>query len=218
MSITIQVDSAAMQLAIRSFRDQAAFAISRAINTTALGAQAAQVKHQRDVFTVRRADFVDRAVKIKPFATKRSLVAVLSIDPPGGQARADILTKFEEGTPKVPRGPRLAVPDGARRGKTGGVEPSLRPRALNFQPYGASGRVMRGDKRTVLIRLPGGRGGIYQRRGVGKRSTLFRLFVFTPRAKTPRVLDFEKTIEASVRANFKRNFEIALAEAIRTAR
>lgn len=67
------------------FSDQLPFVEAMAINDSAKQAQKVQRAHQREAFEVRRKSFMDRAVKIKPFATKQKAEAKISVDPPGGQ-------------------------------------------------------------------------------------------------------------------------------------
>lgn len=82
---------------------QLPYAAAVGINETAKEIQAAETQHLFREFDIRRPLFAQRAIKIKPFATKRLPEATISVDPPGGQARADIWTKFEEGGWKRPR-------------------------------------------------------------------------------------------------------------------
>ena len=127
---------------------QLPFGIMLAINDTLKDAQKLQRTYQRGIFTVRRPLFVDRAVKIKPFATKRTLEGRMSIDPPGGRSRRDILTKFESGGRKQSRrGRHVAIPIGARRTKAGIVQRGQRPKALGLV---RRGRGARGKRRTFV--------------------------------------------------------------------
>ena len=204
----------------RLFRDQIPFATSRAINDVAKLAQEKQRKHQRKIFTVRRPQFVDKAVKIKPFASKRSLSAIIQIAPPGGAKTRDILTKFETDRTKRPRdGRSIAVPVNVKRTAAGVVRKNLRPRALNLRKHGGAGRVLRGDRRTFLIRnAAGGGGGIFQRFG-GKGSTEVRLlFALVPRVSITPDLEFLDNVTQIVNTRFADRFSLRFDEAIRSAR
>lgn len=213
---------------------QLPFAMKVAINETAKDFQKSETNRIMRVFTIRRRTFAKRAVKIKPFATKQSLEATVSIDPPGGQARADIFAKFETPSIKRPRsGSRLAVPKDVRRTKTGIISRSKRPRSFQFQRVG---KALRGKQRTFLIRLPGGRGGIFQRTGPrGRRrggramassistrrqfdARIRTLFRFTPQARIDDRLEFVETGKKTVRAEFPKNFHQAFEKALATAR
>jgi len=201
---------------VRLANSQIPFAIARAINKTAENFQETQRAHMRRVFTVRRPPFVDRAVKIKPFANKRNLTAQLTIDPPGGQSRADILTKFEQGGQKRPRsGARLAIPIGAKRGKTGIVTQANRLKAFQFE---GRGKVLKGRKRTFMVRESGGDGAVLQRTGRGKSSSLKVLYAFEPQVRIRPDLRFTKNAEDVVRRRFETNFKEAWRHAVATAR
>lgn len=87
---------------------------ARPSTKTAKEFQRFQTAHLRREYTERNKLFLSRAVKIKPFATKR-LRAVVQIDPPGGARTSDILGKFEKGGIKRPRGGgHIAVPSTLR--------------------------------------------------------------------------------------------------------
>jgi len=196
---------------------QIPFATSRAINKTALDVQVAMRTHMHSVFTVRRPGYIDKAVKIKPFATKNSPTAVIAIDPPG--ERDDILEKFEQGGEKRPvSGQRLAVPVDARRSKRGIVTAADRIKAMNFKPHGRSGNVFVGDRNTIMIKKPGGRGVILRRVGRGKNARARVLYVLQPRVRIKALLRFEQTTVRVVSKNFAGNFAAAWQEAIATAR
>jgi len=221
-AVTITTNVPEVAAAMRGlFSRQVPFALKNAINASAVTAQAEQRKRQRAIFTVRRPAFVDRAVKIRPFATKSKPMATIRIEPPGGAKRADILGKFETERIKRPTGERLAVPVEARRSKAGIVQRGQRPRALNLQEFArAPGKViLRGEKRTFAVLKPGGRGGIYQSVGKGKRRQVRTLFRFTPQAEITPDLRFVDTIVRSLDktfvGDFAREFEKAIAKARR---
>lgn len=215
MEIQITTNAAEVsEFARRVFHDQIPFATSLAINTTAKEFQREQREGLKDRFTIRRR-WVLTGIKINrgDFATKRKLVARIHVDP----AR-DFLTKFEEGGIKRPTGTRLAIPHAVRRTATGVVSRSFRPRALRFREVG--GGMAKGEKRTFLVRAPGGRGAILQRfgrRGRGGGSTRV-LYTFAPAARIDPILEFEETGARVVRDRFEPNFEAAFDRAVRTAR
>ena len=93
------VSKPALQL-LKTAAKQVPFATSVAINQTAKDFQKVQLAHMESAFIIRRQTFARRAVKIKPFSTKRQLKATVSIDPPGGRAR---LTTPPYGNPPTPR-------------------------------------------------------------------------------------------------------------------
>lgn len=191
---------------------QLPFAMKNAINDTAKDVKKAQTARIQHVFTVRRRTFAIRAVKINPFARKDRLEAKLQIEPPGGEARADIFAKFEKGGTKRPRGQHLAIPQGARRGKSGIVTRSNRPKAFGLK---RQGRTVRGRKRTFVIPNV----GIFQRVGRGRgRSTVRPLYSFHRQAPIDRRLRFVATAKKIVPRVFPGHFKTEFARALRTAR
>ncbi len=220
--VTVKLSSALRSLdQVR--QKQIPFATAKALNETALNVQKAERAQLEQGFKLRRRDWAFRNIKINrgDFATKSRLRAIVRIESPGGGARSDILGKFEDGGIKRPRmGSRIAIPGEVQRTKTGIVSKGLRPSALNFRPVGGNSRsnVMKGDKRTFLIRKPGGRGVILQRTGRGKRAGVRVLFFFRPSVRIDRRLRFHDTAVKTVQDTFNRNFGRAFAEAIRTAR
>lgn len=208
----------------RFFKDQVPYVTSVAINKTALKFQEVQRGHQEDIFTVRRKSFVERAVKIKPFAKKGHLEAHVKIDPPGGQARAGILTKFEEDTSKSPfRGRSIAVPtaDVPRTG-AGIIRKGWRPKDLfssatqhgRGRAIGTKGNVYKGRKNTLLIRKPGGRGVIFQQTSSG----LTPLYFLVPVVRIKPELHFGANAQRVFDENYEVYFVRAFDEAARSAR
>ncbi len=206
------------------WRDQLPFATSKEINRTALDFQGTQRHRMVSIFNVRRPTFVLRAVKIKPFSTKRLLRARVLIDPPGGRKRADILTKFESDTQKTPfSGSRIAIPtDNVPRTPAGVIRKRWRPKALNLRGHGSGSRalpgkghmVLVGDRKTVAFLKPGGRGGIFERDG----PDLVPLYWFAPRVRIRPNLRFVHTARRTIRQRWERNFTRAFNESVRTAR
>ncbi len=205
--IDVGINSRDLDRFLKKFKEQAPFAISTAINETLKDAQKVQRAHQRRVFNGRRKNWVDKSVKIKPFANKRTIEGSILIDPPGGQQRADILTKFEGGGTKTATGGNLAIPNsGARvpRNKPG----RSGPRSLNI------GRDGRGDKRTYLVKNV----GIFRRTGKGKRSRGKLLYALKKSVRIPSRLDFVRNVTRVVNRRFERHLLTALDRAIRTAK
>jgi len=212
VDVDIQMDMHRAARYIGRLARQLPFAAAQAINKTALDAQKVQRAHQERVFEVRNKRFVERAVKIKPFATKRKLEARMLIDPPGGRERASVLTQHERGGRKRPRdGQHLTIPVDVRRTRRGVVSRTLRPRALRFRRVGRS---IRGEKRTFII--PGQ--GIFQRLGRGRRSRVRMLYAFKRAVPIAPSLQFIENARRTVKERFHPNFRTAFAEAKRTAR
>jgi hypothetical protein len=243
MAIRVRVDAKAAFRALDTLRKQIPYATATAINQTLKHAQKAQQQHQRTVFTVRNRVFVDRAVKIKPFATKTSTFGVIQVDPPGGQARASILTQHEQGGTKRPRGSTLWAPEPKgetpvkkiRRGGRGVPKGSgWRPKELGLVPHGKTGRVWKGKNRTFLIKTGSRSGVVFQRTGKGRsrasnirtRTTSWRgrrsgvriLYALFPQGNLRPRLGFERVVVSTIHRVYRREFDAAMTRAIKTAR
>lgn len=263
MTVTIQVDDRGASMLLRALhRDQIDFALSKAINSTLDHAQVEQRAHMAKRFTQRRKKWADQSVK-RPrgigFATKRRLSGEVRMEAPGKKDRTDVLTQHEEGGQKRPKsGKRLAVPVNVRRTGSGIIGEAMRPSNL-FKASGSSvfsrkGRrvrhrkgekeVIQGGNRTFMIKLPGGKGGIYQRtgrkgrlkkngtrgKGAGRQmasslasrrkydTNIKLLYSFQPTVKLLRRLGFNQVTRAAARESFDKNFREAFARAVATAR
>lgn len=215
MDIRIETNAADVSRTLRAFfADQAAFATSVGINDTAKDVQAAQRAQAHEAFTIRRKPFVERAFKIKPFATKASLEATILIDPPGGQARADIITRHEERGQRTPHAGRsLVVPVKARPSPTSLVPKRLRPGQLGLQVMSRRGgvEIAVGKRGERLIRFSDGSGVILDRRGEV-------LHALRPETPIPGDLEFYATAERVARARMAENMRAAWMRAIHSAR
>jgi hypothetical protein len=218
MQIRIRANAGPVARALQKNEKQAKYALAKAINATALGAQAEVRANMRHVFTLRRAAFFDRAIKIKPFATRERPSADLQIDPQ--LKRRDIIIQHEEGRVKrATSGKGVAIPVEAARGRTGVVYNRNRPSQLGLKPgKGGNRNVMRGDRRTVLIRSSSGRGALYQRVGRKKSSRLKMLYKWAEQGKIAPRLGFKRTTERAVKAKFAGHFKREFAAALATAR
>jgi hypothetical protein len=209
--IQIHVDTRAFERGMTELvKEQLPFAASRALNITTKEAQSGIQSRMRSNFTIRR-DWVTQQIKIKHFSDKHDdpMYTTIEVDP-----KADFLDKFEEGGVKTPRSSaNLAVPIGARPNKSAIVPPQLRIKNLHLH---AVGKAIRGDQRTFLMRA-GGRQGIFQRTGPGKRDYIL-LYWLTPSVPIPRSLHFVETVMRIVEDRWARNLEQFLTEALATAK
>jgi len=207
---------------------QLPFATATAINSTATDFQAAERAGIAARFTVRRAQFILRTVKIArgDFATKRKLEARVAIDP-----TRDVLAKFERGGQKRPRGQDpLSVPIEARRTRTGLVRRAETAARLGF-PKGTRRLSRAGRARTFLVASV----GIFRRRGprhrgqrappTGRRKpSLFGdpglqvLHIFRESVPIPPDLRFVLTARRTLHLRWAHNFARAWDHALRTAR
>lgn len=210
------------------FADQVAFALQKAVRQTMLDVQANQREHQRGIFTIRRKTFVDRAVKIRDWPTKQNPSGIVRIEPPGGAARAGILIDHEEGERRMPRpGHRGRLVEREVRPTPERIAPTrLRPRNLGLRKRTDSGErgfaVWHGQRRTFMIRRPGGGGAIFQRHARGKRGTFEGtrlLWAITPEGvKLEPTLDFHENAERIVGERWALNMADAWDRALLTAR
>lgn len=218
ITVRFNVDSFRQQLNDAG-AEQLPFAISVALNETALEFQRRERAHIERTFTVRRSTFVLQGIKInrQDFAKKGKLRAVVHVDP----AR-DFLIKFEGGGRKIPRGQSLAIPEDVRRSKADIVTRANRPVAFQFttapSAIGPLAAVHKGQKRTFLIRRHDKTGGIWQRVGSGKRGRTRMLYLFRPWAEIDPSLRFVDTATSTAEARFAANMTHALTRAFSTAR
>lgn len=226
MQIDVRVKG--LDTALSALKDlhakQLPFATALALTNTALAFQEEQRKQMAGHFTERRPDWVNKSVKITHFARKTDnpIVATVAIESPGGGSRSDELGKFEQGGDKTSReGGSIAVPDEAKRTKTDIVARSARPRAFGFTVWGTGPKatVYRGQRRTFMIKPSAGQGGgIYQRVGKGKGSTIRQLFSLAKRVRIDRRLGFYPTAQKVAREKFAAIAEAAVRKAIATAK
>lgn len=195
------------------FADQVPYVTARALNDAAVAAQKAQRDHQRKVFTVRRRSFVDRAVKIKPFADHKvgRFQVRIFVDPPGGQGRATVLTQHETDTRKTPyRGRTVAVPtEHVRRHASGIIRKVDRPSSLLARER--SGKAFRGDRRGIFRKDD----TIFERRRDGEIRALYQLVHSVP---LDQRLEFVENVSRTALATYPRAFVTRFDRAVRTAR
>lgn len=240
--LTVSIDAAGLDADLSDLAErQIPFAAAAALNTTAKQFQKVEVEHIAATFTLRRPTWIQNSVKITKFASKTDPVATVGIHPPGGDARADVLGKFETDTEKRPTaGLSVAVPLAARATPASLIPSSLRPRNLDFHEVGGAAlavhagrlsskrlrggvlrgafRVLEGDNRTILIQSPTGGGVILQRVGRGKREGLRVLYTLAPSVHITPDLLFHANAEAVFASAFLPNFEAAFAQALSSAR
>ena len=219
LSIEVRGDRELSAFARRVVREDLPYITARSINDTAVDVQKGQWAHMRSKFTIRNETFLRHGVKIKPFARKTDdpIQARVMIGSPGGDQRADIFAKFEEGgTKRATDGGRIAVPgESIRRSKGGRIRKRDRPteliRRYDLKPQGSrvfSGKgtgVWQGKRGVFMIRKSGGQGGIFRRKG----GELEVLYDFAPVVRIPASLDFIENARRTVDRTFSDNFHRA---------
>lgn len=211
---------------------QVPYALSNALNDTGKLFQYRQRAHMATIFTERRKDWVDKNVKITHFATKRELYATVKIEAPGDPSRSDILAKFERDRVKRPiQGSTTAIPVEAMRARTGVIRKGERIGAIGPFTQGAGRLIGKGNKRTFMLDLGGGKKGIFQRVGAGSRKArgihgplpkgrdrnLKLLFLLKPSTPITPNLEFVLHARDAV-THFPEFFRSRFAEAMASAR
>lgn len=202
--LKVSIDEKQFRVAMAVFAKQIPFATSRAINFTAIDAQTAIRTHIHEAFTIRRKAFIDRSIKIKPFANKHSLSATLSVDAPGGN---DVLSMHEAGGTKTSAsgpGHDIAIPNtGVVRKSVDKVIPKRsRPRNL---------------KNAIKVEAKDGTKRLIVRKGRGKSTKTMTAYRLVPSVHiTPR-LSFVDTGTATVQKRWSDNFSKAWNEAVDSA-
>jgi hypothetical protein len=198
---------------------QVPYAAMKTINETAEDFQAEEQEGVARRFILRRPQFIMNTIKINrgDFATKDNLRAIVRVDPD-----RDVLSKFEDqGTKEAMFGGHsLAIPIDAKRSKQDIVSAGNRPRALQLINVfsSSSEKIARGIKGTFMIQKPDGSGGIYQRQGSGRGSSIHLLFLLKRKVTIPRSLQFIATAERIVAERLPENWAKWWNEALRTAR
>lgn len=191
------------------FSDQVPHATANAINDTAKDAQKVQRAHQRSIFDVKRPVWVDRAVKIKPFATKQRAEARISIDPPGG--KADVLGQHEADIRKTPiQGGHIATPtENVPRTAAGVVRTSWRPGRLKKRSF-------RGGFRTFVRQTPRGRAIFSDESSFG--GGIVALYWLDRSVPLHQDLDFVHNVITTALRTYPGNFVKRFDQSIRGAR
>lgn len=211
LSITIDASPALEHLDDISKR-QLPFALFKSLNDTVLDVQKGEFAHQEDLFTLRRPEWVQRSNKIIHFAKKSEPWATIGIHPPGGDGRADILTKFETEKEKRPfSGTHVAIPIDAKRNKRDIILRGNRPGAFNFKQIG---KAVRGDKGTFIVKTARGNELILQR----TRRGVFAWYLLVPRVPIEPDLHFERIARDIIDRRWAYHFKRWWAEALRTAK
>ena len=201
--LEVTVDTKEFKKFTRRFPSQVDFAVSKAINKTTLQIQKGVRANLRKKFTIRKAGFADRSIKIKPFASKRSLEARIQVISPG--PTPDIFSKFQEGGIKTAReNRRVAIPQDILQNRQSRVTKAKRPEALISR------------KRGFIITTKRGQDLLLQRKGRGRRSRTIIAYSLETQVRIPATLGFFKTVEGIFRNRWSQNFAIEFEKAIRT--
>lgn len=183
-NINIKVKTGQAIRALNNIRNEVDEVTAKAINRVALDAQEAVREHIAREFILRRKSFIDRSIKIKPFAKPSKLSATLAVDPPGGE-KNDVLSKFEFGGDKQAQGGNLAIPTtDVRKNVRNIVRARNKPRNM---------------KRTFVMKTKSGRKVIARRKN--KKQLVFP-WVLLPSVPITKKLDLVKITNEVVAKNF----------------
>ncbi len=152
------------------------YAVVNAINSTAKLVQAGEIEHVRDVFTVRKTDFLlgtpsrpgGAAARIKPFASVKDARPYAEISVGASSATAQrtlLLSQFEAGgirKPFTPGAKAVGVPITGRPARPSigrEVPPAFTFAGLKLRPYRA-GRKLSRKAHAATIGVPGGKDAV----------------------------------------------------------
>ncbi len=191
----------AVQKQLQAIGRQAPFALATALNGVANAAQKGIRENMADKFAFRRRNFVESTIyrnKATDFATKSKFSATVRVHP-----ERDVLAKHEAGGAKTPRsGNSIAIPSAAvRRNKADVIPRGQRPAAL----LGKKGVFRLGDV-------------IYQSTGRGKRKRRTALYLLRRSVRIAPRLEFVKTAERTIAAQWVPIATAAIEKALQTAR
>jgi hypothetical protein len=211
VQIKVQIDTKALKARTEREAKRLAFSTAQALNETAKEIQTAERVNLDRKFTVRKAGFLYRLIKITAFASPRKgrPFAEVAIDP---TKKRVLLGIFEKGGEKKPtKGKSVAVPltgGPARPSFTQPVAEEFTFRKLRFRRHRTkTGKVQwKGEKRTFII--PGL--GVLQRVGGKAKSSAAKLiYAFERRPRLKALLDFTEIALRTFNREFERQFRKA---------
>jgi hypothetical protein len=230
--IDLRVDTSLLDKNAKRYAKNLAYSTAQALNDTAKEAQRRIREHLRVVFHVRKAQFLDRSIKIFAFANVQASrpYAEIGVD----NKPRFLLSLFEEGGARLPFvGRNVAVPvigQAARPSVDDSVRPDLTFQALNFRkgPVTQAGRavlaarkavknrkrklagsyyVWQGQQRTFILaasrRAP--LGGVFQRTGP-KRDDIRLIYSFRSSVRVSAALEFVQTSQVAFDEIFREAF------------
>lgn len=182
MRVDVKIDTSGLKLRIPRERRRLAFNTAQALNETAKAIQTAERVNLDRKFTIRRAGFMYRLIKIVRFANARQNRPFVEVEIDPTKAGV-ILSKLEKGGVKETSfGQKVAVPitgTAARPSFRQLIPPAFRRSRLTFRPKRtkAGGELLKGPRRTFLVKGV----GIIQR--IGEATQLIYLFKRRPKLK-----------------------------------
>jgi hypothetical protein len=227
LRLDVSFDTSILDAERQRYEKNLAYSVAQALNDTALEAQKRIRAHLREVFVIRKPDFMDRSIKMFAFANVKAdrPYAELGVD----QKSRLLLSMLEVGgTRPAFKGRSTAVPitgGAARPGIADSVLAGYQFNALNFVQRGTvppqttgggfSGKRRRakgakswkGNQRTFILdhtrKLP--YGGVFQRTGP-KRADIRLVYVFRRNVQLRATLGFIALAAASFNQTFRDAF------------
>jgi len=216
MRIDVEFDTSVLDQLNARYEKNLAYSVAQALNDCVKDAQARTRAQMREVFTIRKPDFMDKRIKIFAFASVKQdrTFAEIGID----QREGLLLSLLQTGGARPPRKGRTeAVPiigNPARPSFADSVTPALQFSSLNmglrgtYKPsnanekrrrtYRGSAKTWKGNQRTFMLlhtrRLASG--GVFQRTGP-KRGDIRLLYAFKPHVQVRKMLTFIEIALAS---------------------
>jgi hypothetical protein len=207
MRIDVEIDDRALRRKFEREGKALAYGAVQAINETAKDVQAAERANLDKKFTVRRAAFMYRLIKVK-FASvaQQRPYAEIFVDPTKQRV---ILADFESGDVREPvKGQRVAVPitgSLARPSFTSPVADAFTFKALRFKRVtGAKGKAatFKGLMETYIIPAV----GVFTRLG---KTVSQLIYAFKRPMRMRKILGFFEVAEKTYKQRFKGNFDRA---------
>jgi hypothetical protein len=213
MRIDVKIDTSALKARTEREAKRLAFNTAQALNETAKEIQTAERVNLDRKFTVRKAGFLYRLIKITAFASPRKgrPFAEVAVDP---TKRRVLLGIFEKGGEKEPaKGKTVAVPltgGPARPSFSQPVQEEFTFRKLRFRRHRTkTGKLQwKGEQRTFIIP---GLGLLQRARGKAASSVAKLIYAFKSRPHLKALLDFT---EIAVRT-FSREFDQAFRKSFK---
>ncbi len=211
MKINVKIDAKALKARTQREARRLAFSTAQALNETAKEVQTAERVQLDRTFTVRKAGFIYRLIKITRWASARQGRPYAEVVVDNTKKRL-LLGTFEEGGVKEPaKGKHVAVPitgEPARPSFASTIQEDLTFRGMKFKKHVTKrGKVQwKGRHRTFIIPDL----GVLQRTAGKATNSIARLiYSFQNRPRLKAMLKFAETARATFEKEWERQFRRA---------
>jgi hypothetical protein len=195
IEVTVDIPRALLELDSVRY-DQVPFALSLAINRTAVAARDAQADGMLSRFKARRPARMKKSVVVRS-GTKQDPEATVSVRDPW-------LVQFEDGGTRRPGDvyDSMAHPLSGAPARRGVIRGSTSPRG-----------VLQGDRKAFVATMKSGKVGVFRRRRKMGRLPIDLVFALERESNLPALLKFEQTVGFVAAFEWENIFGQALAEA-----